>query len=403
MTGPEPGAAPETGLDRQRRVALEIQRRLVEHIRTGGTDLEEGPVRNSAESYTSRAWYELEQDRVFTRLPLLVGMSGDLPEPGSKLLFDAAGPPILIVRKEDGSLKAFLNMCTHRAARLVSTCTSARRMTCGFHGWTFDLDGDLVGQPGGKRGFAGIDKAELALIEVPVEEWHGLIFVIARPGTRADIDVAAYLGTFAPELAQMGFERASPVIATRLDVAANWKYAYDTYGEGYHFATLHPTTIARTAHNDMVVHDRFGLHARINFPYRDQDVCVGQSEEDWVRRPYGGVHLLFPNTVINVSSMGPGQVFSIYRVFPDGGPDNAFSLMAAYRSGEVPDDVDMQPWKDFHAFIMNVVETEDYSISASGQRNLRYAPPGFRVTYGANEGVLQHFHRNLAKQLERSD
>jgi phenylpropionate dioxygenase-like ring-hydroxylating dioxygenase large terminal subunit len=392
---------PETGSERQRRVALEIQRRMVEHIRTGGTDLEAGPMRNRAASYTSPQWYELEQERVFTRLPLLAGMSKDLPEAGSKLLFEAAGPSILIVRKEDGTLQAYLNMCTHRASRLVTECTTAKRMTCGFHGWTFNLGGELIGHPGGKRGFDGIDKSRFRLIEVPVEEWHGLIFVIARPGARADIDVAAYLGEFAPELAQMGFERANPIKQTRLDVAANWKYAYDTYGEGYHFATLHPTSIARTAHNDMMVHDRFGLHARINFPYRDQDACVGKPEEEWVRRPYGGVHLLFPNTVINVSSMGPGQVFSIYRVFPDGGPDRAFSLMAAYRSGEVPDDVDMKPWENFHDFIMGVVANEDYSISAAGQRNLRYAPPDFEVTYGANEGVLQHFHRNLAALLGR--
>jgi phenylpropionate dioxygenase-like ring-hydroxylating dioxygenase large terminal subunit len=391
----------ETGLERQKRVGLDIQRRLIDHIRTGGTDLEAGPAQNSAEAYTSQAWYELEREKVFTRLPLVAGMSRDLPEPGSKMLFEAAGPSIVIVRTQDRTLKAYLNMCTHRAARLVSECTTAKRMTCGFHGWTFNLEGDLIAQPGGKRGFAGMDKAQFRLIEVPVQEWHGLIFVIARPGTRADIDVEAYLGSFAPELAQMGFERANPIRATRLDVAANWKYAYDTYGEGYHFATLHPTTIARTAHSDMVVHDKFGLHARINFPYHDQDAYVDKPEEEWVRRPYGGVHLLFPNTVINVSSMGPGQVFSIYRMFPDGGPNKAFSLMAAYRSGEVPDDVDMKPWEDFHDFIMNVVATEDYSISASGQRNLRYAPPGFKVTYGANEGVLQHFHRNLAEHLAK--
>lgn len=402
MNKPETAAA-ETGADRQKRVALDIQRRLVAHIRDKSTDLESAPMQNDAAAYTSQHWYELEQERVFTQLPLLVGMSSDLPEPGSKMLFEAVGPSILIVRTQEGSLKAFLNMCTHRAATLVTECTTAKRMTCGFHGLTFNLDGDLVGQPGGQRGFADLDKAQFKLIEVPVQEWRGLIFVIARPGSNDEIDVEGYLGTFAPELAQMGFERAMPIKKSRLDVASNWKYAYDTYGEGYHFSTLHPTTISRTAHNDMVVHDKFGLHARINFPYRDQDAYVDKPEEDWTRRPYGGVHLLFPNTVINVSSMGPGQVFSIYRLFPDGGPDKAFSLMAAYRSGEVPPETDMKPWEDFHDFIMNVISTEDYSISESGQRNLRYAPADFRVTYGANEGVLHDFHRNLANMIGRND
>ena len=121
-----------------------------------------------------------------------------------------------------------------------------------------------------------------------------------------------------------------------------------------------------------------------------------------MRRPYGGVHLLFPNTVINVSSMGPWLIFSINRVFPDGEPDSAFSLIAAYRSGEVPGDVHMQSWQEFHNFTMSAAATEDYSISASGQCNLRYAPSSFRLAYGANEGLLQHFHRSLARQLGRS-
>jgi len=389
----------ETNTERQRRVAMDIQRRLVEHIRHGTTDREPGPMRNDPAVYTSQEWYELEQKHIFQDMPILVGMTGDIPAPGDKMLFDATGPSILIVRTERGALKAFLNMCMHRAAKLVSDCTRAKRMSCKFHGWTYNLEGELVGQPGAAS-FEGIDKAGLKLVEVPVQEWHGLIFVIPRAGSSDELDVESHLGKIAPELAQMNFEAATPIKKTRLDVAANWKYAYDTYGEGYHFGTLHPTTIGAVAHTDMMVHDRFGLHARINFPYWTEDDFVDKPEEEWAVRPYNGIHLLFPNTVINIASMGPGKVFSIYRMFPDGGPNKAFSLMAAYRSGEVPADTDMQPWNDFHDFIMRVVETEDYSISATGQRNLQYAPPGFKMTYGSNEGVLQHFHKNLRDVIE---
>lgn len=145
---------PETGAQRQQRIARDIQRRLVEHIRNGSTDLEAGPARNAAATYTSQDWYEREQQQIFTRLPLLVGMSRDLPEPGSKLLFEAAGPSIVVVRTQQGVLKAYLNMCTHRAAQLVTECTTAKRMTCGFHGWTFNLDGDLIAQPGARAALA---------------------------------------------------------------------------------------------------------------------------------------------------------------------------------------------------------------------------------------------------------
>jgi phenylpropionate dioxygenase-like ring-hydroxylating dioxygenase large terminal subunit len=392
----------QAGRERQRDVAMGIQRRLVDHIRQGTTDRVEGPMQNSGAAYSARHWHDAEQERVFRTLPLLACLSADMPEPGDKTLFEAAGPPILIVRTRDGSVRAYLNMCTHRAAKLVTACTASKRMTCGFHGWTFDLEGNLIGMPGSDK-FEGLERESFKLISVPCQEWKGLIFVIAKPGEPDAIDVEGHLGTFAPELAQMDFARATPVKTSRVDVEANWKYALDTYGEGYHFSTLHPKTIGMTAHNDMMVIDTFDRHHRINFPYKDQNEYMDRPEQEWPRRPYGGIHLLFPNTIINISSMGPGQVFGVYRMFPDGGPDRAYTLMATYRSGTVASDVDRQPWINFHDFIENVVRTEDYSVSATGQANLRYAPADFKVTYGSNEGTLQHFHRHIADLIGRND
>ena len=392
----------DTGEARQRDIAMSIQRRLVAHIRDRSTDLAPTTMRVARDEYTSQAWYELEMERVFRSLPMVVGLTADLPEPGSKLTFDDVGPPIVVVRTASGAVKAFLNMCTHRGARLVDDCTTAKRMTCPFHAWTFNLDGDLIGLPG-KAGFADVRREDLGLIEVPAQEWAGMIFVIARPGGADDIDVEGYLGEFAPELAQLDLGSAQRVKSTRLDVSANWKYAYNTYGEGYHFSTLHPQSIAKTAHSDMVAHDVFGRHQRLNFPYHDQDACVGQPEEEWVRRPYGGVHLLFPNAVVQVATFGPGSIFGLYRLYPDGGPDKAYSMMTTYRSGRIAPDLPMQPWEDFHDFTMNVVSNEDYSVSETGQRNLRFAPDDFQLVFGANEPALQVFHRYLAAVLGRND
>lgn len=392
----------QTDQERQRDVAMNIQRRLVDHIRNGTTDRVSGPMRNAGAAYSASHWHDLEQEKVFQALPLLACLSADIPNAGDKHLFEAAGPSILIVRTVEGTVRAYLNMCTHRAAKLVTKCTSAKRMTCGFHGWTFDLEGHLVGLPGAEN-FEGLDRSEFSLVTVPCQEWKGLVFVIARAGPADAIDVETHLGTFAPELAQMDFAAASPVKASRVDVEANWKYALDTYGEGYHFSTLHPTSIGKTAYTDMMVMDTFGYHHRINFPYKAQAEYIELPEADWPRRPYGGIHLLFPNTIINISSMGPGQVFGVYRMFPDGGPDRAFTLMATYRSGTVPAETDRQPWIDFHDFIETVVRTEDYSISASGQANLKHAPAGFNVTYGSNEGTLQRFHRHIAELIGRND
>jgi carnitine monooxygenase subunit len=89
------------------------------------------------------------------------------------LVFDAAGPSILVMRGKDGIVRAFLNMCTHRGAKLVEASEphklNAARLTCPFHAWTFDTKGALVGQPS-KAAFAGCDIGARNLIELPAQE-----------------------------------------------------------------------------------------------------------------------------------------------------------------------------------------------------------------------------------------
>lgn len=403
-----------TGLDRQRAVSREMQRQMMAHVVNKTTDREAGPLRNDPAAYVDPKWFEAEKREIFRKMPLLAGLSRDIPSPGDKMLFEAVGPSIMIVRAKDGGVNAFFNMCPHRAAKIVTDCRSSKLMTCPFHGWTFDLDGRLVGFPGAK-GFEGIDRADLGLIRVPVKEYAGMIFVIASPGDD-DIDVEAHLGAFAPELRQLDLANAKPIRKSRLDVDANWKYALDTYGEGYHFATLHPTSIGMSAMTDVMLYQSFEPHHRLGFPHVDMASQAALPESEWPEKPYGGIHLLFPNTVFNISTLErysvegdaraqgeqpPAHAFGIYRMFPGDEPGKAFTLMATYRSGGVGDDEDVKPWEDFHDFIENVVRTEDYSVSKNGQHNLEHAPDDFRMVYGSNEISLQRFHRRIAERIGR--
>lgn len=402
---------------RQRDVAREMQRGMNAHVRAGTTDREAGPMRNDPAAYTDPRWLEAEKREVFRKLPMLVGLTRDLPEPGDKLLFEAVGPSILVVRARDGGVRAYLNMCPHRAARLVSDCSRRTKlMTCPFHGWTFDLEGKLVGFPG-KESFEGLDRDELGLIRVPAAEKYGMIFVVATPSEgEVKIDVDAHLGRFAPELEQLDLARAKPIRKSRLEVAANWKYALDTYGEGYHFSTLHPTTIGTSALNDVMLYQDFAPHHRIGFPHINALAEAETPESEWAEKAYGGIHLLFPNTVLNISTLGrydvdgpaaasgnraPDHAFGIYRMFPGETPGTAFTMMATYRTGAIDDGEDDAPWEQFHDFIETVVRTEDYSVSAGGQRNLEFAPADYRMVYGSNEIALQRFHRQIASRIGR--
>ena len=120
---------------------------------------------------------ELEQTRIFARSWQLVAHVSQLPNPGDYLTGTAGVQPVLVLRADDGKLRAFRNVCRHRGSRLLSgsgQCGKAIR--CLYHGWTYRLDGQLIGVPEG-RSIADLDKSELGLFPARVETLCGLVFV----------------------------------------------------------------------------------------------------------------------------------------------------------------------------------------------------------------------------------
>lgn len=374
-----------------------LERRTVAHLAAGGTtDWGPAPMVVSPGEYTDPARAEAERRELFGKVPLLAGLSCEVANPGDVLLFDSAGPAILIVRNREGVLNAFLNMCTHRAARLVNDCTRRKLISCPFHAWAFDLDGKLVAMPG-EASFETIDRATRNLIRVPVAEWGGMVFVKAHAGDEV-IDVEGWLGDLGPELLRLNLAGASLIKHSRVEVDANWKYALDTYGEGYHFGALHPTSFGTTTHSNVILYDSFGPHYRVNFTnvgYRD---LVGVDEKDWPVIPYGGSHLVFPNSIIYGAPMdGGGSMIGMYRLYQGETPGKSFTIMSTYRGADAPAETPDSAFEGAHDFIQQIVTTEDYSVSKEGQRNLEHAPEGFQIVYGRNEVALQNTHRHIAE------
>ena len=386
---------------RRRYVARAIQRRMVAHIAAGGTtDLAPSPLENYPAAYTDPARGELERRELFLKRPLVAGLSQDVPRPGDSLLFEEVGQSIVIVRGKDGVLRGFLNMCMHRGSKLVCAnpngkCEPRGRLTCPFHAWSFDLDGTLAAVPG-RQGFEGVDMSRRNLVPVPVAEWHGFIFVQAVGNE--PLDIPAYLGSFAPELAQLELAGAAPVTSSMLTAECNWKVALDTYAEGYHFATLHASTIGITHYSNVAVFDAFGPHWRINFPEKSIRALVGLPEAEWPEADYNGIHFLFPNTILVVGSVEPGKGFvRMFRVFP--GPSQGimtcrFAVYAPggsqsdeYRAGFAIDEAESE------------VTQEDYRIAVEGYANMVNAPADFKVVYGRNEIALQALHRSIAESI----
>ena len=376
---------------------FETLRRMIAHAAAGTTDLADAPMPLPKGVYIDPQRFAAERENLFLGEPIVAGLSGDIPEPGDLIVFDAAGPSILVSRGKDGIARAFLNMCTHRGAKLVEAeephAEHRSRITCPFHAWTFDPAGKLIGQPS-KASFADCEIGARNLIELPCVEAKGVIFV--RPGGGDPIDVDAHLGDFADVLAMIELHRAVPVKKGVLTAESNWKFALDTYGEGYHFATLHASTIGQTHYNDMAVFTPFGRHHRIGFPDKSVGAHVGKPESDWPAADYGGVHYLFPNTIIFFGAIVPGVYFTqVFRLFPDG-VGKTRCHFAVYAPFGIISEEYRQTCVMAYDATAEVVQTEDYRIASAGYANLLTAPADFRTVLGANEIALQAVQRHIA-------
>lgn len=192
-------------------------------------------------TYHSEAMFALERERLFLTHWQVVGHVNDVEKPGDWLGFDLLGERAVVMRGQDGVVRALHNLCRHRGARVVNGekghCKGA--LVCPFHGWVYNLDGSLrgVAQP---SSFGGLDRAQFGLKPIEMEIFHGFIFIrfFAGPQPSVAVMLAAYAADFA------GYRSAGvqpldmPHWATELPV--NWKSVRDVDNEGYHVPMAHP-------------------------------------------------------------------------------------------------------------------------------------------------------------------
>ena len=191
-------------------------------------------------TYHSPALLELEREALFRTHWQIVGHVSDLPEPGSFTTLDVVGERALVVRGQDGVIRAFHNICRHRGSRVVAEekgmCRNA--LVCPFHGWVYNLDGSLRGAAR-PRSFPDLDKTEWGLMPIELEIWMGLIFVRFRKGPQPP--VAETMRPFAEEIGHYRIEDMIPAgdVWTQISLV-NWKSVRDVDNEGYHVAMAHP-------------------------------------------------------------------------------------------------------------------------------------------------------------------
>src|SRR5262245_8368252 len=285
-----------------RQEELAVGRRLLIHIDGRTTDLADAMFRNRVAAYSCRDRAKLERERLFRDRPIFMGLATRLKKAGDYVAEDVAGMPVLMTRGAEGQVNAFANICRHRGAPVAQGCGTARAFACPYHGWTYDLAGRLLGTTD-KVGFAGIDPASHGLVRLPAAERHGMLFVRPKPvgkGETAEIDVEADLGALAADLAALSLETYPLFSVDRVNPRINWKFAIDTFLEGYHIPHLHRKTIAPYFVGNVGVFKSGGLNGRLSVPKTSIDEIRGhpETERDY-RRHVVSIYQLFPNALLN--------------------------------------------------------------------------------------------------------
>ena len=376
----------------QRQQLVEEIKILLDLVARKTTTLADSVMEINVSEYTDSTLFEREKIELFRNYPQFVGPSCILPEPGDYFAFDDTGIPILIVRQDDASLKAFVNICSHRGAPL-NECThgkakKGRMFSCPYHGWSYDLKGTLIGVPFGNEGFDSIDRDALGLQTLDVQEKHGMIFVMPNPDMTFNIDEV--LGGIQERLSGFGFEDHYYLGAKQVFTDFSWKLNMDTFHEYYHFEFLHPESIATMAYSNTAHYKQYGRNHSMGSPSLAITELVDIPEDQWEPREYSSyVNFIFPNTVIFVVN----DHFQTWRVYPIA-PDRSVVYHSMFLPAEPKTPEDRKSYEEYFQMINDVAVAEDYSLVDKINRGLQ-AGIERKVLVGRNEPGVQNMHRQL--------
>ena len=343
--------------------------------------------------YTDPAIYEREKEAIFYKAWNYACHAGQVAEAGDFVTVRVADQSIAVLRGQDGGLRAFYNVCSHRAHELLQGCGRAKIVTCPYHAWTYHTDGRLRSAVGQKTvdGFAA---GEFALKQVRLEELAGFVFV------NLDLDatpLAAGAGTLAEDI--KGYCDVVPQLKfahrQTYEIKANWKTVVDNFLECYHCSTAHPAFV------DLI--DVRNYHTKTYDLYSSHISPPGRSDNKAYAIPEGppgnfAAWWVWPNVTFNVFP-GPANI-TVLHIMPTG-PETTLEHFDFFFLDEKPSEGERQAIK----YIDEVLQVEDIGLVESVQRGLHsrgYNQGRFMVdkerSFNSEHG-LHHFHSLVLNRL----
>lgn len=336
--------------------------------------------------YTDARVLEEERHRVFGRTWQLAGRAAQVAEPGQFFTTEVGGEPVVVVRDEAGRLRAFSNVCRHRAGPVAAGEGLCKSFRCGYHGWTYGLDGRLLGA----REFEGVEgwsREESALPEFACDVWGALVFVNPDP---AAAPLAETLGDLSTLTDGRDWGAMRPAARKDWTIECNWKTYVDNYLEGYHIPVIHPALHRELDYARYRTETR-RFYSIQHAPLRPTASRIPAVEGDG---PDALFFWVFPNLMLNVYAdnystnliipLGPERTLTVFEwYFQD--PDAPETRERVARTIELSDEI----------------QVEDLRICEAVQAGLRsrtYTSGRYSVR---RENGVHHFHGLLAEFMRR--
>jgi choline monooxygenase len=359
------------------------------------------------EAYTSEAFFALERERVFGSAWVAVGCSAQLREAGDVLVADVAGRSVFVVRKQDGALRAFYNVCRHRGTQLLAPgeCRVARFIRCPYHSWAYDHEGHCVGTPlftgsdipadqqaaFDMQDVAAFDRADYGLLRVAVDEWGPLVFVNLDPDPAP---LSEQLGDLPARTAGYRLGEWQIARTAHYEVAANYKLVGENFMEYYHLPWVHPGLVKVSP---MEAHHRWqGPGMYVGFC--TSPIAPDTDDGGWQSglEPIGGLNAsdsvsarflwLFPNVALSVL---PNHLFIIHAQPVAPGFTHETTYLLTH-----PESAGTEDAVDGLAKFWDEVNREDIGIVERVQAGLESTPfPGGRLCYRFEESL--HRFQNM--------
>ncbi len=367
-----------------------------ERIRTGYSPNSGRSLSLHADTYVAEDWYKADLQAIIARTWQWVCHVEKLREPGSYVTANIANMPIVVVRDRDGNLRAFYNVCKHRAHELLQGEGRTTRIMCPYHAWVYKLSGELVRAPETEH-LEEFVPSEICLDQVHVEEFCGFVYVNLDPDATTLREVSGNLETeirhWAPDIEQLTFGHR-----LTYDIKSNWKNVVDNFLECYHCPTAHKDfcDLVDMDTYKVTTHGIYSSHmadagGSANSAYDVSNATVKTHAVWW----------LWPTTCL---MRYPGRSSMIVLNIVPVGPDRTLETYDFFLETPDPDPMEL----DAIRYLDEVLQVEDISLVESVQRGM--STPAFsqgRIVNdpsgsGKSEHAVHHFHGLVLDAYEQA-